>query len=114
MAEVKVTTKTRRAAGAKREAKPTVETARIAVVGIPASGKTTYFRFLSGHFGLNLPILYIPARADGGTGIHDAPAVGKASGRQPTVPQSCDKATARRLRAPLVVAGRSESTRTTR
>ncbi len=37
-----------------------VEAARIAVVGIPASGKTTYFRFLSGHFGLNLPILYLP------------------------------------------------------
>jgi hypothetical protein len=66
MPAVKVTTKTRRAAGAKREAKPSVETARIAVIGIPASGKTTYFRFLSGHFGLNLPILYIPARADGG------------------------------------------------
>jgi hypothetical protein len=64
---VKVTTKTRRAPGAKRVVKPpTVETARIAVIGIPASGKTTYFRFLSGHFGLNLPILYIPARADGG------------------------------------------------
>jgi hypothetical protein len=66
MPAVKVTTKTRRAPGTKREAKPTVETARIAVIGIPASGKTTYFRFLSGHFGLNLPILYIPARADGG------------------------------------------------
>jgi len=37
------------------------DAARIAVVGIPASGKTTYFRFLSGHFGLNLPIFYIPA-----------------------------------------------------
>jgi hypothetical protein len=35
------------------------------VVGIPASGKTTYFRFLSGHFGLNLPILYIPSPAQG-------------------------------------------------
>ncbi|HTZ61075.1 MAG TPA: hypothetical protein VMC82_00270 [Thermoplasmata archaeon] len=67
MPAVKVTTKTRRAPGAKREAKPpTVDSARIAVIGIPASGKTTYFRFLSGHFGLNLPILYIPARADGG------------------------------------------------
>ena len=67
MGEVKVTTKTRRAAGSKREPKPTgPETARIAVVGIPASGKTTYFRFLSGHFGLNLPILYVPAREDGG------------------------------------------------
>ncbi len=41
--------------------------AKIAVVGIPASGKTTYFRFLSGHFGLNLPIVYIPVRPDGGT-----------------------------------------------
>jgi|GEM_PF-396148 len=37
-------------------------TTRIAVVGIPASGKTTYFRYLSGHFGLNLPIIYIPSR----------------------------------------------------
>ncbi len=67
MPAVKVTTKTRRAPGAKREAKtPAVDSARIAVIGIPASGKTTYFRFLSGHFGLNLPILYIPSRADGG------------------------------------------------
>ena len=67
MAEVKVTTRTRRVAGSKRAAKPSIDTTRIAVVGIPASGKTTYFRFLSGHFGLNLPILYIPARADNGT-----------------------------------------------
>jgi hypothetical protein len=68
MPAVKVTTKTRRAPGSKKapKPKPTVETARIAVIGIPASGKTTYFRFLSGHFGLNLPILYIPARADAG------------------------------------------------
>ena len=66
MPEVKVTTRSRRAAGAKRETKPSVETARIAVVGIPASGKTTYFSFLAGHFGLNLPILYVPAREDGG------------------------------------------------
>ena len=66
MPAVKVTTKTRRAPGTKRETKPSVDSARIAVIGIPASGKTTYFRFLSGHFGLNLPILYIPARADGG------------------------------------------------
>jgi hypothetical protein len=67
MPAVKVTTKTRRPAGAKRvPPKPTIDSARIAVIGIPASGKTTYFRFLSGHFGLNLPILYIPARADGG------------------------------------------------
>ncbi|MGI0072038.1 MAG: hypothetical protein ACRECT_08260 [Thermoplasmata archaeon] len=64
MPAVKVTTKTRRAPGAKRETKPSAETARIAVIGIPASGKTTYFRFLSGHFGLNLPVLYIPSRAD--------------------------------------------------
>ena len=62
MPEVKVTTRTRRAPGAKRETKATEESARIAVVGIPASGKTTYFRFLSGHFGLNLPITYVPAR----------------------------------------------------
>ena len=66
MPQVKVTTRTRRAPGAKREPKPSIETTRIAVVGIPASGKTTYFRFLSGHFGLNLPILYIPARSDNG------------------------------------------------
>ena len=66
MPEVKVTTRTRRAAGTKREPKPSVDSTRIAVVGIPASGKTTYFRFLSGHFGLNLPILYIPARPDNG------------------------------------------------
>ncbi len=47
---------------ARRPAKPPEpDVARIAVVGIPASGKTTYFRFLSGHFGLNLPIFYIPA-----------------------------------------------------
>jgi hypothetical protein len=66
MPAVKVTTKTRRAPGTKRAVKSNVDSARIAVIGIPASGKTTYFRFLSGHFGLNLPILYIPARADGG------------------------------------------------
>ena len=66
MGEVKVTTKTRRAPGAKREIKKGPDSARIAVVGIPASGKTTYFRFLAGHFGLNLPILYVPARVDGG------------------------------------------------
>ncbi len=67
MPDVKVTTRTRRAPGAKREAKGGEETERIAVVGIPASGKTTYFRFLSGHFGLNLPITYVPARDDGWT-----------------------------------------------
>ncbi|MCI4363651.1 MAG: hypothetical protein L3K13_05030 [Thermoplasmata archaeon] len=44
---------------------PEADAARIAVVGIPASGKTTYFRFLSGHFGLNLPIVYVPTRTDG-------------------------------------------------
>jgi hypothetical protein len=65
MTEVKVVT--RRKSTAKKEAKPSVEATRIAVVGIPASGKTTYFRFLSGHFGLNLPILYIPSRADNGS-----------------------------------------------
>ena len=66
MAEVKTTTQRRTKAGAKREPKPIApDAARIAVVGIPASGKTTYFRFLSGHFGLNLPILYIPAPAEG-------------------------------------------------
>ncbi len=67
MAEVKVTTRTRRAPGSRREAKSAEDSARIAVVGIPASGKTTYFRFLSGHFGLNLPITYVPAREDGWT-----------------------------------------------
>jgi hypothetical protein len=65
VADVKVTTKTRRAAGARRESKGSEDSARIAVVGIPASGKTTYFRFLSGHFGLNLPITYIPTPEDG-------------------------------------------------
>jgi hypothetical protein len=39
--------------------------AKIAVVGVPASGKTTFFRFLSGHFGLNLPILFVPERPGG-------------------------------------------------
>ncbi|MCI4317178.1 MAG: hypothetical protein L3J96_01445 [Thermoplasmata archaeon] len=66
--------------GAKRKAKvvakssvkrapkaPPIEAAKIAVVGIPASGKTTYFRFLSGHFGLNLPIVFVPSRPDGGS-----------------------------------------------
>ncbi|HYA55047.1 MAG TPA: hypothetical protein VEG42_05545 [Thermoplasmata archaeon] len=65
MAEVKVTT--RRKSTGKREPKSSVDATRIAVVGIPASGKTTYFRFLSGHFGLNLPILYIPSRAENGS-----------------------------------------------
>lgn len=67
MPDVKVTTKSRRPANAKRETRKSPDSARIAVVGIPASGKTTYFRFLSGHFGLNLPILYVPSRADGAT-----------------------------------------------
>ncbi len=66
MPEVKVTTRSRRSPTAKRPAKRGPDSARVAVVGIPASGKTTYFRFLSGHFGLNLPILYIPARQDAG------------------------------------------------
>src|SRR5271170_8423428 len=66
MPEVKVTTRTRRSASARHEPKtPAGESARIAVVGIPASGKTTYFRFLSGHFGLNLPIFYIPSPQTG-------------------------------------------------
>jgi len=67
MPAVKVTTRTRRAPGTKRETAPKGDTARVAVVGIPASGKTTYFRFLSGHFGLNLPILFIPSRGESGT-----------------------------------------------
>lgn len=61
------TTKTKTKGPARKsEAKgPTADAARIAVVGIPASGKTTYFRFLSGYFGLNLPIVYVPERPDG-------------------------------------------------
>jgi hypothetical protein len=61
------TTKTRtKGPPRKSEAKgPSADAARIAVVGIPASGKTTFFRFLSGHFGLNLPIVYVPTRTDG-------------------------------------------------
>jgi hypothetical protein len=54
-----------RPAPVKRAPKAKTALARIAVVGIPASGKTTYFRFLSGHFGLNLPIVYVPGRPDG-------------------------------------------------
>jgi hypothetical protein len=58
-------TKVKRAPRKSDEATSTTPAAaRIAVVGIPASGKTTYFRFLSGHFGLNLPITYVPSRAD--------------------------------------------------
>ncbi|MGI0132238.1 MAG: hypothetical protein ACREDK_03985 [Thermoplasmata archaeon] len=65
MAETKSGTRSR-SKGAKKEPKaPPVEAAKIAVVGIPASGKTTYFRFLSGHFGLNLPIVYVPSRPNG-------------------------------------------------
>lgn len=60
-----MTTRTRRPPGSRRDARAHDESARIAVVGIPASGKTTYFRFLSGHFGLNLPITYIPVRENG-------------------------------------------------
>jgi hypothetical protein len=60
--------KAEKPAKAPKEPKPqVVDAARIAVVGIPASGKTTYFRFLSGHFGLNLPILYLPSRPEGST-----------------------------------------------
>lgn len=60
------TTKSRTKGPAKKaEAKgPAADAARIAVVGIPASGKTTYFRFLSGHFGLNLPVVYVPKREE--------------------------------------------------
>jgi hypothetical protein len=62
---VRTTTRTRTKGPARKsDSKEAASTARIAVVGIPASGKTTYFRFLSGHFGLNLPITYVPARAD--------------------------------------------------
>ena len=63
MAETKATTRSTRSRSTRKEPKaPVVDAARIAVVGIPASGKTTYFRYLSGHFGLNLPILYVPSR----------------------------------------------------
>jgi hypothetical protein len=64
VAETKSTSKSSRSRPASRKEPkaPAVEAARIAVVGIPASGKTTYFRYLSGHFGLNLPILYVPSR----------------------------------------------------
>ncbi len=67
MPAVKVTTRTRRAPGSRKEAARAPDSARIAVVGIPASGKTTYFRFLAGHFGLNLPIFFVPSRDDGAT-----------------------------------------------
>jgi hypothetical protein len=65
VAQTKAASKTKARAGRKATTKVRQpEAARIAVVGIPASGKTTYFRFLSGHFGLNLPILYVPTRPD--------------------------------------------------
>ncbi len=67
MGEVKVTTRTRRASGSRKEGRSSADSTRIAVIGIPASGKTTYFRFLSGHFGLNLPVTFVPARENGGT-----------------------------------------------
>ena len=47
-----------------RRPEPSQQAEKIAVVGIPASGKTTYFRYLSGHFGLNLPIVYLPQRSN--------------------------------------------------
>lgn len=57
--DVKKETEARSAALQKqREVGPM--TTKIAVIGIPSSGKTTYFRYLSGHFGLNLPVVYIP------------------------------------------------------
>jgi GTPase SAR1 family protein len=46
----------------KKRAQPEPVSTKIAVVGIPSSGKTTYFRYLSGHMGLNLPVTYIPSR----------------------------------------------------
>ncbi|MCI4358160.1 MAG: hypothetical protein L3J95_00655 [Thermoplasmata archaeon] len=67
MAETKAKTGARTRPPAKRVKKEVSALAKIAVVGIPASGKTTYFRFLSGHFGLNLPILYVPGRPEGQT-----------------------------------------------
>lgn len=68
MGAVKVTTtRTRRASTSRKERGAQGTSARIAVVGIPASGKTTYFRFLSGHFGLNLPVTFVPGRANGGS-----------------------------------------------
>ncbi|HLY77042.1 MAG TPA: hypothetical protein VKT21_04085 [Thermoplasmata archaeon] len=57
-------TRVKRAPRKSDETGPAATAARIAVVGIPASGKTTYFRFLAGHFGLNLPVTYVPSRAD--------------------------------------------------
>jgi hypothetical protein len=63
LAEAKSPTRSRARSTVRKQPKPAApDAARIAVVGIPASGKTTYFRYLSGHFGLNLPILYIPSR----------------------------------------------------
>ncbi len=65
------TTRTRVKGGTRKAETPGLRpaAARIAVVGIPASGKTTYFRFLSGHFGLNLPITYVPSRTDESTTV---------------------------------------------
>ena len=67
MPESKSTTKSRTKTARKEPKALPPDTARVAVVGIPASGKTTYFRYLSGHFGLNLPILFVPTRPDGQT-----------------------------------------------
>jgi hypothetical protein len=65
---VKVTTsRTRRASSSRKERGASTDSTRIAVIGIPASGKTTYLRFLSGHFGLNLPVTYVPGRENGGS-----------------------------------------------
>jgi hypothetical protein len=67
LAETKSGATRRSRASTKRAPKAVApDAAKIAVVGIPASGKTTYFRFLSGHFGLNLPILFVPSRPDTG------------------------------------------------
>ena len=66
MPESKTQGRTKGRTTARRPPRPKPpEAAKIAVVGIPASGKTTYFRFLSGHFGLNLPILFVPSRPSG-------------------------------------------------
>ncbi len=68
MAEPRTTRTRTKGPARKAEAKgPAADAARIAVVGIPASGKTTYFRFLSGHFGLNLPVVYVPDRSEAGS-----------------------------------------------
>jgi hypothetical protein len=65
VAETKTKSARTKGPAKKSEAKGlAADAARIAVVGIPASGKTTYFRFLSGHFGLNLPVVYVPSRKE--------------------------------------------------